>query len=516
LSNPFSGNLISNNLVPGSPASSNLVANNLVLAPPVLAPPVSVASTSGDPVGRDVFSAGLFSADSFSRDLSSGGLLPSDLFSVQLFSSIPSAANLLPDELVARLSVSAETEGPGASAAGSLPASSNPDAAAPAISDVPEAESSANLVLENLDPHILLAIPAALLPSTLPQTHTKQLSVQLASPGPSDPKQTPVIKENLPSLAGFTGNNPFSHFGFQPFQNVPPYRETLFTPEAANPMSSFAAPGSPLESANPGTRNSTYPEMNDTAPSGLNRAVSSALAAQAAPTRTTAASQPGTSASDTLDASAQKANTAVSILNGEVAPASPQPAAIALAGPAMANPPGQSPASSGTTHKPDSSSPAASDLPSNATTAADLPPYAGSGPVQMAQMVNKAEQSEMRIGLNTAAFGNVEVRTVVHANEVGVLIGSEKGDLRSLLAAELPGITSTLQQQSLRLNPVNFHQGFAFSNQMSSGGDSQPRSFARPAAPGNPSYGLPIEDAREIEPSQMSEMSVTGSLSILA
>jgi flagellar hook-length control protein FliK len=98
----------------------------------------------------------------------------------------------------------------------------------------------------------------------------------------------------------------------------------------------------------------------------------------------------------------------------------------------------------------------------------------------MAQIVNKAAQSEMRIGLNTSAFGNVEVRTVIHANDVGVLIGSEKGDLRSLLSNELPAIAHTLQQKELRLNEVNFHQqGFAFSNQMSSGSDAQPRSFAR-------------------------------------
>ena len=103
--------------------------------------------------------------------------------------------------------------------------------------------------------------------------------------------------------------------------------------------------------------------------------------------------------------------------------------------------------------------------------------------MQIAQMVSKATQSEMRIGLNTSAFGSVEVRTVVHANEVGVLIGSEKGDLRSLLSNELPGIANTLQQQNLRLNQVNFH-GFAFSNNMSSGGQqSQPRSFVPRSSP---------------------------------
>jgi flagellar hook-length control protein FliK len=96
----------------------------------------------------------------------------------------------------------------------------------------------------------------------------------------------------------------------------------------------------------------------------------------------------------------------------------------------------------------------------------------------MAHMATKAAQSEMRIGMNTSAFGNVEVRTVVHANDVGVVIGSERGDLRSLLSNELPGVSSSLQQQNLRLHEVSFHQqGFAFSNQMSSGSDSQPRSF---------------------------------------
>jgi hypothetical protein len=113
----------------------------------------------------------------------------------------------------------------------------------------------------------------------------------------------------------------------------------------------------------------------------------------------------------------------------------------------------------------------------------ELPTAPSAGPVQMAQLMNKAAQSEMRIWLNTSAFGSVEVRTIVHANEVGLLIGSERGDLRCLLANELPAIAHNLQQQDLRLNQVNFHQGFAFSNNTSSRGDWQPRSFApRPAA----------------------------------
>jgi hypothetical protein len=71
----------------------------------------------------------------------------------------------------------------------------------------------------------------------------------------------------------------------------------------------------------------------------------------------------------------------------------------------------------------------------------------------------------------------VEVRAVVHASDVGLVIGSEKGDLRSLLANDMPAITNALQEQSLRLNSVNFMQGFSFSNNASGGGDSQQRAF---------------------------------------
>lgn len=118
-------------------------------------------------------------------------------------------------------------------------------------------------------------------------------------------------------------------------------------------------------------------------------------------------------------------------------------------------------------------------------------------------MANKAGQAEMRIGLNTAEFGSVEVRTSVHASDVGVQIGSEKGDLRSLLTPELPSIANTLQQQDLRLGQVSFHQqGFTFGGNASfSGGNSQPRSFApspQPSAFAEESYAP--EPAHPSEP----------------
>lgn len=113
--------------------------------------------------------------------------------------------------------------------------------------------------------------------------------------------------------------------------------------------------------------------------------------------------------------------------------------------------------------------------------AAEPTPAMVAGPVQMAQMVSRVGQAEMRIGVNTSAFGSVEVRTVVHANDVGLTIGSEKGDLRGLLNNEMPAITNGLQQQNLRLSSVNFTQGFSSSGNGPGGGDSQQRSFV-PAA----------------------------------
>jgi flagellar hook-length control protein FliK len=141
------------------------------------------------------------------------------------------------------------------------------------------------------------------------------------------------------------------------------------------------------------------------------------------------------------------------------------------------------------------------------------------GPVQVAQIASKAAQSEMRIGMITSAFGSVEVRTIVHANDVGVVIGSEKGDLRSLLSNELPGIANTLQQQNLRLNQVSFQQGAAFSGNSFSGNSfSQNSSRQSFASPQTASYaGLIAESGMDDSPLTIESASgsVT-SLSILA
>jgi hypothetical protein len=159
---------------------------------------------------------------------------------------------------------------------------------------------------------------------------------------------------------------------------------------------------------------------------------------------------------------------------------------------------------------------AAGNLATPLPAAAENPAVAAAGPVQAAQLVNRIGQSEMRIGMNTSAFGSVEVRTVIHASDVGLVIGSEKGDLRGLLANEMPAITNTLQQQNLRLSSVNFMPGFASSNHSSGGGDSQQRSFTpAPASSSSVSSETAADDPMEI-PAAGVYGGGGGSLSILA
>jgi hypothetical protein len=208
------------------------------------------------------------------------------------------------------------------------------------------------------------------------------------------------------------------------------------------------------------------------------------------------------------DLNAASAQVAASSTAATPGPAAPASAAAALPVNGVAAPVTDS------LPKPDPPAAAAPPAPAS-TLPAPTETAAAVAPVQMAQLINRIGQSEMRIGMNTSAFGSVEVRTVVHANDVGLVIGSEKGDLRTLLANDLPAITNTLQQQNLRLNSVNFMQGFAFSNNSPGGGNSQQHSFAPPRAGSN--SGSPESTADEsVELPLAGEFYSAGSLSILA
>jgi hypothetical protein len=90
--------------------------------------------------------------------------------------------------------------------------------------------------------------------------------------------------------------------------------------------------------------------------------------------------------------------------------------------------------------------------------------------IQAAHITNLGEQAEMKIGMRMPAFGALEVHASIHENQVGVVIGSEHGDLKTFLSAEIPALRDGLSQQELHFSSMSFEErrnnsgGFSTSN----------------------------------------------------
>jgi len=70
----------------------------------------------------------------------------------------------------------------------------------------------------------------------------------------------------------------------------------------------------------------------------------------------------------------------------------------------------------------------------------------------------------------------------VRESQVGLAIGSERGDLHRILANEVSGLAGRLQQHDLHLDAVRFFdQGLSF-NAGSDGANSRSRAFSPPRA----------------------------------
>jgi hypothetical protein len=341
-------------------------------------------------------------------------------------------------------------------------------------------------------------------------------NVQAAHPGAGVPMTIPApaapVKSGLAEASAMANQTPFSVFFSDPGTGTESAAATL--PKMILPVTGAVIRGSQMSGANaPGTNAQAGSLQSGKSASSASQNVT-ATNSKDSPAGTESGSlQGGQPVHRDADLSAASVQFASSQTTAAPAPGPAPPASAGVTVPSS----GQVALATDSLPKPDTlPGNASGSLPTPAPAAAETPAVAVPGPVQMAQMVNRVGQSEMRIGMNTSAFGSVEVRTTVHASDVGLLIGSEKGDLRTLLANDLPAITNTLQQQNLRLNSVNFMQGFAFSNNNSGGGDSQQRSFVPTRAPAN-STGPEVsaDDSSERLPSAEFGMG-QGSLSILA
>jgi len=122
------------------------------------------------------------------------------------------------------------------------------------------------------------------------------------------------------------------------------------------------------------------------------------------------------------------------------------------------------------------------------------------GEVQAARIVQGIGQSEMHIGLRTQAFGSVEVHTVVKDSQLGLTLGSERGDLRNFLAPEMAGLQSVFHLQELRFGQIRYLEnasgpGAGFSGGSHSQSHAQSQSQSR--QPSFPLGVVPVESGVE-------------------
>lgn len=178
------------------------------------------------------------------------------------------------------------------------------------------------------------------------------------------------------------------------------------------------------------------------------------------------------------------------------APPAPNPPSSSLAGPLTASLP---------TDPTDGKAPPAeraSQGESNISRVFDREALPATGQVHDARLLTRAQQAEMHIGLQTTAFGSVEVHAVVRDSHVGLTIGSERGDLYGMLTHEVPHISGRLEQHDLHLDAVRvLDQGLTF-HAGSNNADSQSRFFGSPrfSTPGGmrtrePTRFLPEQDS---------------------
>jgi len=96
-----------------------------------------------------------------------------------------------------------------------------------------------------------------------------------------------------------------------------------------------------------------------------------------------------------------------------------------------------------------------------------------SSPLHTAKLMAGMERSELRMGLRTGEFGNVDIRTSLVRNQFTAEISAERGELGRALAAELPNLQHRLTEQHLPAASITVQDH-------SSGGSSDFQQGSRP------------------------------------
>ncbi len=92
--------------------------------------------------------------------------------------------------------------------------------------------------------------------------------------------------------------------------------------------------------------------------------------------------------------------------------------------------------------------------PAGASPPADIPAPLPSM-VSTAHVLERMGHSEMRVDVNTADFGNIQLHTSVSQDRVGASINTTHLDLRTAMMAEAPSLQQALEQHHLRLGQLD-------------------------------------------------------------
>jgi hypothetical protein len=141
-------------------------------------------------------------------------------------------------------------------------------------------------------------------------------------------------------------------------------------------------------------------------------------------------------------------------------------------------------------------SPAQSEAPVRLphATGEPAPVEATSGGVVAARIVEEIGRSEMHIGLRTQAFGTVDVHTALRDTQLGLAVSSERGDLRSFLAPDVPALQTVIRQHDLRFDKIQFTQPSGANTTFSDNANSQSRYFSQSTPSAS---ALPPDDTTE-------------------
>jgi hypothetical protein len=101
-----------------------------------------------------------------------------------------------------------------------------------------------------------------------------------------------------------------------------------------------------------------------------------------------------------------------------------------------------------------------------------------SGSINTARLIQNMNESEMRVGMHSAEFGDISIRTMVSQQQVQAQISVNHSDLVNALSAHIPSVQAKMgDEYGLHAHIEVSQNGASFSNQSGQSSQQGQRSF---------------------------------------